>query len=386
MENHTEVQTTPVRTLGLYCTKIVLDEDISKALNAEAIKTVTEQLPDKLKDAVVESVTPVDYATERVVEYVKEYLSKSGDRRYYLFKDDEISVHWEDSEGRWYVMVYHWEFPTPIFDAEFQKLIKSAKAGKAKIPIPEPEDDSFDSIEDRKLEIINDLVARKHVFVKVPHSDLNPPCVEEGDKVEVEINDQSNPEYTKTFVMDSTFNESYQFYNALLGSTLNEECKVGIVDTNYEPRLLTFKVVNIWRSLAEVEVLEDVTPDIVESLGYDSLEQFESSITATASAGLDEDRLMALLDGIDTVFSHFSDLPDLPIQLVLVVLSQYPYLDDSDGVRNYFINKAIAEAFLSFEEDDPSIINMFVKAWALKRITFKDVKDPSLWNLIDSDD
>lgn len=385
MENHTEVQTEPVRTLGLHCTQIVLDEDISKALNAEAMKMVTEQLPGKLKEAVLGSVGPEAYAPEKVVEYVKEYLTKSSDRRYYLFKDDDISVHWEDSESRWYVKLYHWELPTPIFDAEFQKLLKSAKAGKAKIPIPEPEEDSFDSIDVKKLEIANDLLSRSKTFVKMPDSDFDPPSVEEGDKIKVEIDDQSNPKYTKTFVMDSTFNESHQLYNALLGAVLNEESKVGIVDTNYEPRLLTFKVVLISRPLEEVEDLEEITTEVVQGLGYDSLEEFHKNISVTASAGLDEDRLIALINGVDSVFSHFSDLPDLPVQLILVVLSRYPYLDDAEGVKNYFINKGIAEAFLSFEEDDPSIVNMFVKAWALKRITFKDVRDPSLWNLIDDD-
>lgn len=385
MENHTEVETEPVRTLGLHCTKIVLDEDVSRALNAEALKLVTDQLPDKLQQAVLGSVGPESYAPERVVEYVKSYLAKSGDRRYYLFKDDEISVHWEATENRWYVRIYHWEFPTPIFDADFQKLLKSAKAGKAKIPIPEPDEDSFDSIEDKKLEIVNDLISRKRLFVEVPSPEEDPATVEEGDEIEVLINDETNPEYTKKFIMDSTFDDSYQLYNALLGSSIDEECKVGIISTNYEPRLINFKVTKISRPLEEVEDLHFVTPEIVKGLGYESLEEFQQKISDTASAGLDEDRLLALLNGLDTVFSHYADLPDLPVQLILIVLSQYPYLDDAEGVKNYFINKGIAEAFLSFEEDDPSIVNMFVKAWALKRITFKDVRDPSLWNLVDDE-
>jgi len=377
MENHTEIQTEPVKTLGLHRTKVLLDEDISKALNAEAFKSVTDQLPNKLQQAVLGSVGPESYAPERVVEYVKEYLTKSGDRRYYLFKDDEISLHWEPTESRWYVQIYHWEFPTPIFDAEFQKLLKNAKSGKVKIPIPEPDESQFDSIEDRKLEIVNDLLSRNKVRYEVTPLNDEEPTVEEGDKITVVINEDEN-----TFIMDSTFSESFQFYNALLGAKLGEDNKVGIVSTDYEPRLINFKVTKILRPIEEVEDVGDVTPEIVEGLGYESLEKFQKYISDTASAGLDEDRLLALFDGIDSVFSHFSDLPDLPVQLVLIMLSRYPYLDDADGVKNYFINKGIAEAFLSFEEDDPSIINMFVKAWALKRITFKDVKDPSLWNLI----
>lgn len=376
--NHSDVETESVKVLPLYCSKIVLDSDVSKALNAEAFKNIQDQVPEQLWESIKKNMSPAEAAPEHVVEYVKKYLSTGKDSRFFVFKDEGISLHWEESESRWYIRIFHWEMPRPIFDAEFQKLVKLAKQSKAKIPIPEPDEDEFTSVEDKKIEIINDLISRHSIF-----SPIEDTIIGEGDQVILRIDEQDGNPYEKTFFIDSSFVESYQLYNSLIGCSKGDKKRIGIVTQNYEPKIIEFEVLEVKSIIEEIEDLDEVSEDLVKALGFEGEKAFDKHIEQVATTGLNEDRLMALINGLDIVFDHYCVLPDLPLQLVMDMLEKYPYLSNLEGVKSYFINKGFAEAFLGFEEEDPSIVNMFVKSWALKRITFKSTRDPSLWNLID---
>lgn len=380
MNNLTETQTEPVKLLGLYCTKVVLDPDISKALNEEAIKNMKSQVPDRIWSSLEENLSKQDMTAGHVVNYVKEYLSSNNDPRFFFFKEDATSVHWEESQGVWYIQVYHWEFPTPIFDAEFQKLIKRVRQGKGKIPIPEPDENSFPSLEDLKIEIVNDILHRSSATASAAEESAT---VEEGDKVLIRIDEQNGNPYELEFFMDSSYSGNHQIYDAILGSSKNQKIRLGIVTQDYEPKILEIEILEIKSIIDEIEEWGDVTEEITSSLGFKDENSFNEYVEKIAKNSIDEHRLMTLIDGIDIIFDHFANLPEIPMQITMDMLEHYPNLVDEKGVRNYFINRGFAEVFLDFKERDPSIVDMFVKSWALKRITFKDTKDPNLWNLIE---
>lgn len=358
-----DLSTKPKRTLELLLTEAFIPN------------LPFEYLQDSLEESLINN--DVDFY-EKIYLKIQEYLEKSEDLNIFVIKDDKIYLQEVAEDDSWYIRFYHWAYPVCFFNPFLQKQLKLARSNSGKIYIPDITDESsIEPLDSRRLSILDSLLNRSLVFVEAKEDEI----VSDGDRVLLLYEEDNNDNQEITVYMDNSFDKSYQLYTEILGCQKGDSHTVGFVDADYQSHICHFTIKNIYKPIFEMEDYNDITDEISLQLGFKDSEELNQYIEELARSGYDEDRLLAIIDGINFIFAHFSDVPNLPHDVVYHFLRKYKSLKSEEDVYRYLINKQIAETFLSFEEDDPSIVNMFVYSWVLKRISFKNIKDPSLWGI-----